>query len=282
MKNHLEISRQPLFEYSSLIIGWDEDVGKTGKKTTDFLISKLGGQYVREIDPSEYFPLCGVTVEDDVVQFPESKFYACPENNLLIFKSEPPDFEWYNFFNQVLDTAENFGRIKEMFIVGGMVSLAAHTQPRQLLATFSSIKIKEELDFYDLGKGVTYESAPGEKPTLNSFLLWTARKRNISGVTLWVQVPFYLMSVDDPASQKSVLEFFNQHFRLGLDLSEFDTEIHAQNRKLIEARHNFPDIDDCILRLEDNIRLSEDDNLKLVKQVEEYIKGNEIDKPFID
>lgn len=274
MRGPLDDSWQQEDRYSSLIIGWDSDAGRLGGTVIDYLNNKLNGQFFYDMEPGEFFPLNGIAVEDDLIQFPESRFYSCARNRIMMFKSTPPNYDWYNFFNQVLNIAEKSGQIKEVYVIGGMLSLITHTIPPQLICTFSSFEMKEELSAQHLDNDLNYESPPGQKPTLNSYFLWAARKRNLSGVSLWISIPFYLMSVDDPRAQKKMLEFFDRRFFLGLDLSEFDDVIMRQNQRLEEARRRFPDIDDYLLRLEGNMGLSEDENVRLVKQVEEYLKAD--------
>ncbi len=273
IKSHNIFFRKPDNHCPALITGWNSDAGKLGEKVSDYLVKVLGGYRIYEMEPADFFPLGGVTIEDDIVQFPECEFYLCPGNNLLILKSTPPIFEWYRFFQQVLDLAEQRCGIKEIYNIEGTVAINPHTTPRQILATFNSSKIKDRLSPYGLYTGLDYETPLGQKPSLNSFLLWAAKRRNLAGANLGVQIPFYLMSVDDPKAQKKMLEFFSQRFKLSLGLEEFDEEIEKQNQYLSEARMEYPDIDDSILRLESNLVLPEEDNLKLEKQIEEYLKA---------
>ena len=212
-----------------------------------------------------------MTIENDLVQISESKFYACPENDLVVFKSAPPSREWYKFLNLILDIAQNYCHVKELYTIGGMISLSAHTAPRQFFGTLNSPELKKTLSSYRLTRELNYETPPGQRPTLNSFLLWTAKRRNIPGANLWVPIPFYLVAVDDPQAQKNVLEFLNHRFDLQIDFGDLDEEIRKQNERLARMRTNFPEIDKHITKLESNIRLSEGENEKLVKQVEEFL-----------
>jgi len=271
MKDPLKFSWQPELQSPSLVVGWSVDASKLGAKVTDYLNRKLGGQSFCEIEPVEFFPLGGVTIEDDLVQFPESKFYACPKNDLVIFRSDPPSYEWYKFLNLILDIAEHYCHVKELYTIGGMVSLGAHTAPRELLGTFNSPELDEALSPYNLTRGLDYETPPGQRPTLNSFLLWVAKRRNIPGVNLWVPIPFYLVAVDDPTAQKTALEFFNQRFDLRTDFSDLDEEITRRNEKITQMMTRFPEINGYITRLESNLRLSEDENERLVKEIEKVL-----------
>ena len=279
MSEPLRFYGQPELESSSLIVGWSVDASNLVGKVIDYLNKKLEGQSFCEIEPVEFFPLAGVKIEDDLVQFPESKFYAHPKNNLVVFESVPPRYEWYKFFNLILDVAEQYCHVKNLFTIGGMVSLNAHTAPRELRGTFNSPEMKEDLRQYNLSGGLDYETPPGQRPTLNSFLLWTAKRRNIPGVSLWLPVPFYLLPVDDPKAKKKVLEFFNEIFNLGIDLGDLDEEISWQNQMIAEARRNFSDIDEPIRRLESNLRLSAEENQKLLKDIERFFRGKSTRPP---
>ena len=270
-KYPFKISRKTEFQSSSLVLAWNEDVGKLGTKVADYLNQKLGGREFGEIDPVDFFPLDGVQVEDDLAQFPESKFYACQENNLVIFKSDPPRFEWYKFLKSILDVAEHCCRAKEIYTIGGMVTLSAHTAPRELFAIANSPEMGEILSQYGLGVDMDYETPRGQRPTLNSFLLWVAKRENIPAASLWVPIPFYLVATEDPRAWKTVLEFFDKRFDLKIDFTDLDQAIRDQDKKLAQARLRFPDIDDYIRKLESNIGLSEEENEKLVKEIEEFL-----------
>ena len=133
-KQPFRIYSNPELESSTLIVGWSEDAAKLGIKAVDYLIEKLGCQEFGEIEPEDFYPLGGVSVEDDIAQFPESRFYHCPGKAIVIFKSNPPRSDWYRFLNLVLDVAEHYCHVKELYTAGGMVYLGAHTFPRELIA----------------------------------------------------------------------------------------------------------------------------------------------------
>jgi proteasome assembly chaperone (PAC2) family protein len=267
----ITIYKEPDLRRSSLVLGWSEDIGNLGRKVTDYLNRKLRGQEFAEIEPEGFFSLGGVGIRDNVAQFSESKFYACPEHELVVFQSDPPGAEWHEFLTSVLDVAEHHCQAKELYLLGAMVSFDAHTAPRQLLAVANSAEMKEVLGQYDLARDMDYQTAPGERPTLNSFLLWIAKGRNIPGVSLWVPIPFYLAAMEDAQAQKKVLSFLNERLGLRIDFSDLDQEIRKQNEQLARARSRFPQIDDYINRLESNLMLSEEENGKLIKRIEDFL-----------
>jgi len=267
-----KIHNKPKLQSSSLVLGWSEDMGNLGRKVTGYLNRKLNGQEFAEIEPEDFFSLGGVAIEGNLAQFPESKFYACPEHELVVFQSDSPGAEWYKFLNSVLDVAEQHCRVKELYTIGAMVSFSAHTAPRELLAVVNSAEMKEVLSQYDLARDMDYQTPPGERPTLNSFLLWIAKGRNIPGVSLWVPIPFYLAAMEDAQAQKKVLSFLNERLDLKIDFSDLDEKVQEQNEQLARARSRFPQIDDCINRLESNLMLSEEENEELIKKIEDFLR----------
>ncbi len=275
MKDRFKSSGQPELRSPSLVVGWSTDAGKLGSRVTDYLNKKLGSRDLGEIEPTDFFPLGGVTIEDDIVRFPESKFYACPQNNLVIFKGDAPSYEWSKFINLILDVAGHYGPVKELYVIGGMIFLGAHTAPRELIPIFNSSELKQSLSQYNLERNMDYQTPPGQRPTLNSLLLWVAKQRNIPGVSLWVPIPSYLAAVEDPKAQKKLLEFFDQRLSLQIDFQDIDEDIRRQNEKIAQVRDSSPEIDGYIGKLESNLRLSENENENLLKQIEEFLRRKE-------
>ena len=185
-------------------------------------------------------------------------------------KSDPPKSEWYKFLNLVLDTAE-YCHTKEIYTVGGMVALSAHTVSRELIATANSPEMKKSLSQYGLVLNINYETPPAQRPTLSSFLLWVAKKRSIVGASLWVPVPFYLVAVEDPRAWRKAVEFFDKRFGLGVDFTDLDEEVAKQNEKIAEVRDRRPELDEYIRRLESNLSLTDEEYRKLVGEIAELL-----------
>lgn len=263
---------KPKLESSSLVVAWNQDVGKVGSSVVDYLSRKLESREFAEISPEGFFSLGGVSVEEDIARFPESKFYWCPKKSLVIFKSDIPRYEWYEFLGLVLDIAEKYCKVEEIYTVGGMVSTAAHTMPRMLLSVVNSAEMKRTLSYHDLVSDMNYETRDSQRPTFNSFLLWAAKRRSIAGANLWVPVPFYLLSVGDPHACKSVIEFLNGRLELNIDLADMDVEVARQNKEIAQVRSKSPEVDGYISKLEGNLGLSVEESEKLVREIEELLR----------
>lgn len=269
---HFKFYKQPRFQNPSLVVGWSEDAGKLGPKVIDFLNKELGAEKFCEIEPSDFFPLGGVAIKHDLVQFPESKFYSCENNNLVIFTSDAPSYEWHKFLNTVLDVAEYHCGVKELYTIGGIVSLTAHTNPRRISTVVNQPELKRMLAGHGLDTDMNYQTPPGGRPTLSSFLLWVAKRRNIGGANLWVEVPFYLAAGEDLKAWKTMVEFFDKRFSLSIDLEEINQENKNQEGKIKQMRMENPEIDEYIGKLESGGKLTSDESEKLVKTIDNLLK----------
>jgi proteasome assembly chaperone (PAC2) family protein len=268
-KGPFDIYKTASLQNPPLIVGWQtQDTGKLGSQVIDFLIEKLGGQEIAGIKPLGFFQFTGVRFKDDLVQVPESKFWACEKGNLLIFKSDEPVFEHYQFLNSILDFASTRYRTKELVTLNGAVSYIPHTHPRRILTVFNELEFKERLQGFGLEE-MTWEGPPA----ISSYLLWVARRRRISGVSLWPEVPFYLAHREDPQTIKLALSFLNRKFDLNLNLERFDLEVQSQNEKIAQLRQKEAEIDKYIARLESGTSLDEEEQLTLAKQVYELLQN---------
>jgi predicted ATP-grasp superfamily ATP-dependent carboligase len=267
-KSHSEIYQIPNLQTPSLLVGWQtQDIGKLGTRVIDFLNNKLGGQEIARIKPKDFFSFGGVKIENDVARISEGRFFACEKNNLLLFKSDEPEDEWYRFLDSVLDVAQYSFKIKDLYTVNGNPSLTPHTLPRRILTVFNRTEFGRDIERYGF-LGMYYEGPPA----MSSFLLWAARRRNILGASIWVDIPFYLAPLNDFLAQKRVLEFFNQRFNLKIDLKELDIEIREQNEKIARLREQDSEINRCLNLLERGIGLGEEEQLKLARQIYEFLE----------
>ncbi len=266
------ITRQK-YDASSLIVVWDQDIGRLGPKVAAYLLKQLKCRPLAEIGPEGFFSLSGITVENDVAQFPESRFYGGTNKSIVIFKSDVPRSDWYGFIKLVLDIAEKKFGVKEIFTVGGMVLPGAHTAPRTLLSVVNSPRMKKALSSYDMDRDMNYETRDDQRPTFSSYLVWAAKNRNIPATCLWVPVPFYLMTLEDPQACKKILELLNDYLQLRLSFADVDDEVIEQNLKIARARRQFPELDGYISKLENNLGLTADEGERLVKELEVLLRS---------
>ena len=258
------------FENPTLIVAWDEDAGKLGPKVIEYINRKLNAKSFCEVEPTGFFSLEGVAIENDIAQFPEGKFYNCGRNDLVVFKSNEPRFERHKFLDDLCDLAQRYCKIRQVYTLGGTVSSVVHTDSRRILAVFNQEQIQQELS----GLGLENMNWQGP-PAISSFLLWVAQRKSIPGVSLWTEIPFYLAAGEDFHAIRATLSFLDKRFGLSLDLAELDEQIRRQDAKIDQLRQNDVQIDRCIGMLESKLALSADEQVELSKKVAEALEDTE-------
>ncbi len=280
MKNIFKFSERPKFENPSLIVGWQEDSAKLSSKVIEYLNKKIKSRSFCEIEPVSFFSLAGVAIENNIAQFPESKFYYSPRtsqrsaasqsskrNDLVIFKGSEPRIEQYKFLSAIADLAQHYCKIKELYTISGTISPIAHTSPRRISAVFNQQEIQEKHRGYGL-QDLNWKGPPA----ISSYLLWIAKNRGIPGVSLWPQIPFYLAAGEDFQAIKMTLSFLDKKFNLGLDFRELDEEIRGQNIKIDQLREEDSEINKYIGMLESELPLSEEEQVELTMKVTDLLE----------
>ncbi len=274
---YYKIYKKPELEESSLIVCWEKDAGRIGTNVFNYLSDYLNLSLFCEIEPRDFFTLGGVMVENNIARFPQTKLYSSDEKNIVVLYSTVPRYEWYRYISLILEIAQKICRVAEIYTVGGMISVNAHTSPRVLMATMNINDCKTDLQNYDISLDLDYETPPGQRPTMSSYLLWEALRRNIRGVSLWVPVPFYLVGVDDLPACKKIIDFMNHKFKLGLNMDKINEDLKKQNIRLADIIQQYPDLQELMLRLEENSSLSESESGRFVEIIEEQLRQNDYD-----
>jgi predicted ATP-grasp superfamily ATP-dependent carboligase len=260
---------------AALIVGWRGDSARLGSGVVDYLRGKLQCREGGRIALEPFFSFDGVNVETNLIRFPENRLYAGTGERALLFVSDPPHYEWYDYLNAVIDNAQQVAGVGALFTLGCMVSLGSHTQPRDIFMVFNSETAKKRFASGQQERNIDYQTPPDQKPTLNSYLLWVARRRNIPGVSLWVPVPFYLATVGDRSAEKMIVSFFSRTLHWQVDVSDLDRAVRRQHAAIDKLRSDNQEVDEYLARLECRRDLTEEENLKLMKAVEEGLSGTQ-------
>ncbi len=249
--------------HPSMLVGWSPDAGELGIKAINFLNRQIGAEDFGDFEPLGFFPLGGVIIEEDVIRFPISRFFSSESDNLIIFASSQPTSKQYEFLNLVLDVAKEF-QVKRICTIGGLISKTiAHTEKRKVYSVVNHPGLKMELTKYDMVTDLNYHGST----SMSGFLLWLAKKREIEALSLWIEVPFYLSSEEDPRATKIILKHLSNMFDLQIDLSELEQEVRTQEEKIAQLREANPQINEYIGRLERGKELTEEEEATLTREI---------------
>ncbi len=258
---------------AALVVGWRGDSARVGAGVIGYLRGKLQCRAGGGIALERFFSFAGVSVENNLIRFPENRMYAAATERALLFVSDPPHYDWYEYLNALIDHAQKISGVGALFTLGCMVSLSCHTQPREIFMVFNSETAKKKFAAGEQERNIDYQTPPDQKPTLNSYLLWVARRRNIPGVSLWVPVPFYLATVGDRSAEKMIVSYFSRTLNWQIEVSDLDRAVRRQHAAIDRLRSDNREVDEYLDRLECRRDLTEEENLKLMRAVEEGLSG---------
>ena len=259
---------QPRLEKPSLIVGWMKDIGDVSRGVADFLVDAAGDRSFCQIEPTDFFSVGGVTIESNIAQFPQSRFFYDGRNNILLLRSDEPQSHKYGFLNAVLDLAEHY-KVESLYTVDGIASMIAHTSPRRILGVFNDRDIQRKLKWY-VPMGLSWQGPPHT----STYLLWLAGQRHLPAAGLWVEVPFYLAGYRDAQAIKAAASLLGHIAGWDYDVDELDRRAAEQEETLAQLRQEEPEIDARIEALELGETLDGDEQAELMEAIQGALKGH--------
>ena len=279
MELPIRIRKRPRLRNPYLIMGW-ADAGLVGIDGIDYLIDKLGAEVFGEIEPQYFSFLPHSTIEGGVLQeikYPSNSFYYWKNkksnNDLIILGSKPPAINHYELANLILDVAESF-KVSRIYTVGGIQAHISHSEKPKVSAIVNNPALKNYAKHHGLRLGMNYHG-----PTsMNGLILGIAKHRNIEGISVWGWVPNYIGEIPNPKVCEAVLRVLTRMLNIDIDFNDIEYEADQANKQIDEIvnyiRKQDPRLDNHIGRLEKGMSMdiSAEDRLRLVKEIEEFLK----------
>ncbi|ADJ25851.1 protein of unknown function DUF75 [Dehalogenimonas lykanthroporepellens BL-DC-9] len=268
MTGRLDYLATPNLERPLMVVGWKGEAGTVGERVTDYLAETLEMRDLADIDPVGYFSLSSVEVSDDLVSFPFSRFKYSEKSNLITFYSDTPAHDIPEFLSLVLELAARHS-VCQIVTINALPVMASHNTPQPLIANLSTPLLKEWLSGDGINTDIDFESPPGPRPPLSSYLLWSARQKGIEAVSLWVPVPYYLASFSDEVGIRRALAFLREKLAVPLALEGALAAEQRLRETLGELRRDSADVDKALTMLESSLSLTEYEAGQLAAAVRE-------------
>jgi uncharacterized protein len=218
-----------------LIAAWP-GMGNVAIIAAGFLVQKLGMEPAGELPQSGHFDVQEVEVREGVIarpRVPRSVFYRWKNpgagRDLIVFLGEAqPSTGSYTFAHELLEHAAKFG-IERIVTFASMASQLHPSKDPRVFAVATDRSVLRELDEFDVEA-----LEQGQISGLNGLLLGAGAERELAGVCLLGEIPFFAAGVPNPKAARAVLNIFIRHARLELDLSELEEHVETVDRALIE------------------------------------------------
>ena len=218
-----------------MIAAWP-GMGNVAVGAAGYLVVKLRARLIHELHMRDLFEVPHIEVSQGLVQagrMPRNMFFEWKNPNhgsdLLIFLGEAqPVVGGYGLCHKLLDYAVQKG-VSRVFTFAAMASqLHPANQPRVFgVATEASLLQKlKSLDVQILKEG--------QISGLNGVLLAAAAERNISGISLLGELPYFAAAVPNPKASQAVLEIFTKMSSITVDFTELREQAKAVEQGLLE------------------------------------------------
>jgi proteasome assembly chaperone (PAC2) family protein len=217
----IKLYKHPRPRSCSMIASWP-GIGDVSLTAARYLVEKLNGVEIGEIEPVNFFEPVGVTVKENVVEsprFPESKFYywQYPKagKGLVIFiGEEQPAFKGYELVNCVLDVAQRL-RVSRIYSCAAAVTRIHHSEEMKVWGAATNSDLVDELSKYNVILRGNLRIAG-----LNGLILGMAQERGMEGICLLGEVPAYATQIANPKASLAVLGILTKMLGVTVDLAD--------------------------------------------------------------
>ena len=223
----------PELREPTLVAAWP-GMGHVGIGAVSYLKEVLGAKEIYHLDLPELFDLPGVFVDKGLAhlpRFPESKFYYWKNENadtdLVIFLGESqPSRKGYEYACKVLDIAEELN-VKRVYTCAAAPAGIRHEQRPRVLAVANDSDLLGFLRKFD----VTL-MGDGSISGMNGLLPGAAAERNIGGICLLGQLPFYTVAIPNPRSSRAILEVLCKMLDITIDMTGMNELVHEADEEI--------------------------------------------------
>lgn len=218
-----------------LIAAWP-GMGNVAVIAAGYLIQQLRLRPVAELPPRGHFDVQHVEVKDGVVarpRLPRSVFYGRASvpgaaDLLVLLAESQPTSGSFAYAHELLDRAKELGA-ERIVTFASMASQLHPSDEPTVYGVSTDAATFAELERYDVEP-----LKEGQIAGLNGLLLGAAAEREMNGLCLLGEIPFFAAAVPNPKAAKAVLEVFSAMSDLKIDLDELSRHAETVDRALIQ------------------------------------------------
>ncbi|MCK5147203.1 PAC2 family protein [bacterium] len=231
LKDWLKLNQLPKLNNPVLIAAWP-GMGKVAFTAVAYYKKQLHAQVLGDIKGPEFFAPTGSVVRKQVVRAPEPA-----ENRLYVYQSkdsgrdvvfflgsvQPVPHMEYIFAHRIIDVAEKLGVSRIYTTAAAPSDMQLKDTPRVFAVPNNSDILKELLnhEVYFMGDG----SIAG----MNGLLVSVARERDMDGICLLGEIPFFTVQIEYPKASLQIIQVLSK--MLGHSIDFVDLEMYAEEKQ---------------------------------------------------
>jgi len=233
--DYVAFDREPPGNLTTMVVafgGWI-NAGEAATGALRYLVRHFSAPRLASMDPEEFFvftqerPVVRLMAAGDrIIRWPRSEFYTWQPSDgragLLLFRGMEPNQRWRTYTKTFLDVAEQCG-VQRIVSIGALLAGAPHTRPTPVTGRSTDPAWQALLEEWGIYRPSRYEGPTG----IATVLLDAAARRGIPSLSFMGQAPHYLQRAENPAVIQALLTYVTRLLDLGLDVSQFDTDVQA-------------------------------------------------------
>ena len=237
--------------------GWP-DAAESATRAVRYLVRKLPGTKVAEIDPEEFYdftvvrPQTRVNRRDErIIRWPTNNFYYFkdadePESSrgILLYVGTEPNLKWRGFSNIITSVAQRFG-VEFVVSLGSLLDAVPHTREPRITGRASSAELTEKVKWMGI-QNSGYQGPTG----IHTAFMDALNKLNMTHASIWGHCPHYVNSSPNPKVSYALLTKLRSLVDLDVDLEELRLSGEAFDEEVSEAIAKQSDVSSYVSRLE--------------------------------
>ena len=246
--DRMDLDARPLHD-PWLVAVWP-GMGAVAQIAGAWLVQQLGAEPVAEMEPGEFFDVRAVPVSQGLVQppsLPRSTFYAWrnPDEGghdlvFLLAEQQPREHE-YDYAREVVKTAEQLG-VRRVHTFAAMAAPIHPARKPRVFAVGTRAPLLDEVLVHGAER-----LEQGEIGGMNGVLLAAAATRELDGLCLLGEFPFFANQVPNPKASRAVLGTFASLAGLQLDFSSLDEQVQAVEVQLVRAMEQLQEAGESLM-----------------------------------
>lgn len=258
--DRMDLDARPLRD-PWLVAVWP-GMGAVAQIAGAWLVQQLGAEPVAEMEPGEFFDVRAVPVSQGLVQppsLPRSTFYAWrnPDEGghdlvFLLAEQQPREHE-YDYAREVVKTAEQLG-VRRVHTFAAMAAPIHPARKPRVFAVGTRAPLLDEVLVHGAER-----LEQGEIGGMNGVLLAAAATRELDGLCLLGEFPFFANQVPNPAASRAVVSTFASLAGLKLDFTSLDEQVAAVETQLVRAMEQLQEAGEALMLSEGDEHDDEDE-----------------------
>jgi proteasome assembly chaperone (PAC2) family protein len=256
--------------------GWN-DAADASTNAVEHLVEQWQAQPLAEMDAEDYYDFQvnrpHIRIESDGVRtitWPTTTVSVArlplTARDIVIVRGIEPSMRWKSYCSEIIDLGRTLG-VRQVVTLGALLAATPHTRPVPVTGTSNDPELAARLGM----EASSYEGPTGIVGVLQE----AAQRAEMTAVSLWAAVPYYVAEPPCPKATLSLLGMVEELLDVPVPLGDLPDDAHAWQRGADELASEDPEVAEYVQQLEearDAADLPEASGDAIAREFERYLR----------